>query len=187
MEIAADAFNPQLDLALSISAVGTPPRKPFDVRFHRHVQTAGLFLDYDLDQTNNRDNFRRAIVSHEKALRDLAEFLDTVRLDVRQAYRALVQSKNTYDIQKAATALATRRTKLAKQEQEVGMASTRDVLEAEDALRSSKIAATRALVNYVATRLKFMTDLGMISVDEKGRLSEREEPLYLERYRGDAP
>ena len=187
VEIAADAFNPSLDLALGIVAYGKTPRKPFDVQFRRHVQTAELSFDYQLDQTDNRDAYRRAVIAHAKARRDLEEFLDRVQLEVRQAYRALVQSRNTYDIQRKSVALAKRRTKLARLEQKEGLASTRDVLEAEDALRSSKIALTSALVNYVTTRLRFLSTLGMIAVDGEGRLHERDKPFYLDRYRGDAP
>ncbi|KPK85280.1 MAG: hypothetical protein AMJ81_03870 [Phycisphaerae bacterium SM23_33] len=187
VEIAADAFNPQLDLALGISALGRPPRRPFEVQFHRRVQTAELSFDYSLDQTDNRDNFRRTVIAHERARRELEEFMDNVRLEVRRSYRALVQSKNTYEIQKTSVAQATRRVKLVMLEQKVGRAATRDVLEAEESLRSSKIARTGALVDYVTTRLKFLATLGMISVDEQGRFHERKQPSYLDRYRGDAP
>jgi len=187
VEIAADAFNPQLDLVLGVTAAGTAPRKPFRVRTDKHVQTASLELDYSLDQTNNRDAYRGALIAHARARRNLDEFLDRVQLDVRQAYRSLVQSRNTYRIQKTSVALATRRTKLALQEQKEGLASTRDVLEAEDALRTSKIALTNALVSYVTTRLEFLATLGMISVDAEGRFHERRDPFYLDKYRGDAP
>ena len=187
VEIAADAFNPSLELVLGISAGGKTPRKPFNMQFHRHVQTAGLNFDYQLDQTDNRDAYRRALIAQAKAQRDLDEFLDQVRLEVRQSYRALVQSKNTYDIQVKSVKLAKRRAKLARLERKEGLASTRDVLEAEDALRSSKIALTSALVNYVTTRLRFLSTLGMIAVDGEGNLRERDKPFYLERYRGDAP
>ena len=101
--------------------------------------------------------------------------------------RSLVQSKRTYDIQTAAVKLAVRRIKLARLEQKEGLASTRDVLEAEDALRNSRNALTAALVNYVTTRLRFLATLGLIAVDAQGRFHERPKPLYLNRYRGDAP
>ena len=182
-EIAADAFNPRLDLVLDISAAGTEPRKPFRTQLHRHTRSASLSFDYALDQTDNRDEYRNALIALTKAERDLEEFLDTVRLNVRRSYRALEQSERTYNIQKAAVALATRRTKLAKREQKLGWATTRDVLEAEDALRSSKNALTSALVSYTTTRLGFLADLGMISVDEQGKIHERNKPFYFDRLR----
>jgi len=95
----------------------------------------------------------------------------------------LVQSERTHRIQQKAFALATRRTKMSRLEQKEGVASTRDVLEAEDALRSSKNALTTALVSYTTTRLNFLADLGMISVAEKGKIHERTEPFYFDRLR----
>ncbi len=180
-EIAADQFNPALDLELNISATGTEPRKPFRSQLHRHTRWAALSFDYNLDQTDNRDNYRNALIALEKAERDLAEFLDNVRLQVRRSYRALVRSERQYNIQKRAVALANRRTKLARLEQKEGLASTRDVLEAEDDLRSSKNDLTAALVSYTTTRLNFLADLGMISVDEKGQIHERKQPFTFDR------
>lgn len=180
-EIAADAFNPRLDLVLDISAPGTDPRKPFRTQFHRHTRSASLSFEYELDQTNNRDDYRNTLIALAKAERDLQEFLDRIQLDVRQSYRALLRSHRTYEIQKAAVALAIRRTKLVTREQKEDLASTRDVLEAEDDLRSSKIALTAALVSYTTTRLSFLADLGMMSVDEQGKIHERHEPFFFDR------
>ncbi len=182
VEIAADQFNPALDLALDISVRGTEPRKPFRVASHRSTRAASLSFDYALDQTNNRDEYRNALIDLSRARRELEGFLDDVRLQVRQSYRALEQSEQTYRIQKAAVALAERRTKLTRLEQKEGLASTREVLEAEDALRSSKNALTSALVSYTTTRLSFLANLGMISVDQQGRIHERNEPFYFDRY-----
>ncbi len=187
VEIAADAFNPRLDLVLGISAPGTDPRKPFRMRFHDNTRSASLSFEYQLDQTDNRDAYRQALIDYNKARRDLEEFLDTVRLDVRASYRSLLESRRTYEIQKAAVALANRRTKLARREQKEGLASTRDVVEAEDALRASKNRLTAALVSYVTTRLSFLATLGMISVDEQGHLHERSRPFYFDRVGREKP
>lgn len=187
VEIAADAFNPRLDLVLSASVPGTEPRRPFRTQFDRRTQNGRLEFDYALDQTNNRDAYKRALIAHDRARRQLDEFHDTVRLEVRQTYRALVQSRQTYEIQKTAVALAQRRTTLAEKEQKDGLASTRDVLEAQDALRASRNAVTAALVNYVTTRQKFLVSLGLTFADAQGRLYERDKPFYLDHVRPGRP
>jgi outer membrane protein TolC len=181
VEIAADAFNPRLDLALGISAAGTQPRSPFRVMTHRHTRFARLSVDYNFDQRNNRDSYRNSMIALDKAQRDLDEFLDGVALDVRRALRGLVESQKTYEIQKAGVALSERWAALAKEEQKEGLVSTRDVLEAEDALRVSKNGMTSALVDYTTTRLSFLAKLGMISVDKQGKFHERTKPEYFDR------
>ena len=182
VEMAADAFNPQLDVVLSSSAPGREPRTPFQTQFQRNTRAAGVTFDYALDQWDNRDAYRLSQIADEKARRNLVEMLDNVRMDVRRTYRSLQESRRLYEIQMAAVALALRRTRLAQLEQKEGLASTRDVLEAEDALRSSRNALTSALVGYASTRLNLLATLGMIRVDGQGQIREREQPVHVDRY-----
>ena len=182
VEIAADQFNPRVDLILDVSAPGTAPRQPFRTQFYRHTRSAGITFDYSLDQTDNRDDYRNAMIDLEKSRRDLSEFLDTVKLDVRSSYRTLLQSRKTYEIQKTAVELAVRRAKLVRREQKENLASTRDVLEAEDALRQSRNSKTAALVSYTTTRLNFLARLGMISVGPRGSIHERNRPFSFDEH-----
>ncbi len=177
VEIAADDFLPQLDLALGISAPSTHQRKFWSTRFDRHRRFASLSLQYDLDQTDNRDAYRNAILNLEKGKRDLDEFVDNVVLDVRQSYRDLLRSGESYKLQVRSVEVARRLSLLAAEEHREGMGSARDVLEAERDLRNAKNGRTRALVDYTMARLTFLGRLGMLRVDERGRIHEREEPF----------
>jgi len=181
VEIAADMFYPEVDLAVGISAANTGRNDFARTRFDRHSRYASLAVDYDLDQTDNRDAYRTAILAHAKAQRDLAEFEDRVRMEVRSAYRSLVQSRKSYELQVHNVEIALRRRKLAALQQKEGLASARDVLEAEEALRTAQNGLTRALVGYTATRLGFLARLGMLEVDERGQVHERAEPVRFDR------
>lgn len=181
LEIAADAFLPQLDVALGISAPSTGPRKFTRSQFHRHTRSAEVVFDYPLDQTDNRDAYRGAMIAREKARRDYEQFIDQLRLEIRQSYRALSQSRQSYEIRRRSVEIAKRRRKLAVLQQKEGEASTDDVLRAEEALRNAQNGVTEALISYTTTRLQFMTTLGLVWVDEKGRLHERTEPFRFDR------
>jgi len=181
VEIAADQFLPQLDVELGIYAEGTEPRRFERIRFHEHTRFAKVTFNYELDQTDNRDNYRLAVIAYEKAKRDLAEFLDEVRLAVRRSYRELMQSKRSYELQVRNVRIARRRHKLATLRQKEGLLSPTDVLDAEQDLREAQNGLTNSLVSYTTTRLQFMADLGMIDVDERGKLHERAEPFKFDR------
>ena len=181
VEIATDAFLPVLNVTLGISAASRAPRNYTDVQFNRHTRGAGVAFDYPLDQTANRDAYRNAMFARDKARRDYEEFLDQLRLDIRQSYRALEQSRVSYELELRNMEINKRRRKLAVLEQKGGQASARDVLEAEDALRRAQNGVTSALVSYTTTRLQFMTTLGLLDVDEKGQLHERAKPLKFDR------
>jgi len=186
VEVAADAFLPQLDVTLGISAAGTEPRRPQMIRLHAHERLAGVEFNYQLDQTDNRDAYRRALIAWDRARRQYDEFVDQVVLDVKQSYRTLLRSRRSYELQVRNVEIARRRRKLAALQQKEGQASARDVLEAEEALRNAQNGMTRQLIDYTTTRLDFLARLGMLIVDERGRLSERSEPFTFrsiaERY-----
>ena len=181
LEISADQFNPQIDLEVGVNAAGTGDRQFHRTRFDRHTRYTGLTFDYDLDQTDNRDAYRNALIAHAKAQRDYDAFVDQVRIDIRSSRRRLVQSRNTYEIQGQNVKVALRRRRLAAWQQKGGSASARDVLEAEEALRNAQNGLTSALIDYTTTRLAFLADLGMLWVDEKGKLHERTTPDQFDR------
>jgi len=181
VEIATDAFLPALDVTLGISAPGTGPRDFTRTQFHRHTRQATVAFDYELDQTDNRDAYRNAMLARDQARRGWAEFLDQLRLDIGRSYRSLVQSQNSYALEMRNVEIAKRRRKLAVLQQKEGQASARDVLEAEDAFRRAQNGVTNALISYTTTRLQFLTTLGLVRVDEKGQLHERPEPFKFDR------
>ena len=183
VEIAADAFLPALDVTLGISAAGTEPHRADRVGFHRHTRGVSTTLDYDLDQTDNRDAYRNTLLAQDAARRSYQEFLDELRLEIRRSYRSLLQSRNSYELELRNFEIAKRRRKLAVLQQKEGEASARDVLEAEDALRRAQNGVTNALISYTTTRLSFLTSLGLIRVDEKGTLHERANPFKFDRLR----
>jgi outer membrane protein TolC len=183
VEIAADAFLPTLNVTLGVSAANAGQRDAAKIRFDQHTRFASGTFQYDLDQTNNRDAYRNTMLARDQALRDWEEFVDSLRLDIRRSYRSLMQSKQTYELRLRNLDIAKRRRKLAVLQQKEGQASTRDVLDAEDSLRQVQNDVTDALVSYTTTRLQFMTTLGLLVVDEKGMLHEREKPFEYDRIR----
>jgi outer membrane protein TolC len=181
VEIAADKFNPQLDVVLCTSVTGQPPRKWGVINSSDATRSAELTFNYSFDQTSNRDAYRNAIIAFEKARRDLDVFMDNVTLQVRTSYRALLQSRHTYEIQLKNVQIARRLQKLTTLQHQNGEVAARDVLDAEEALRNAEDGLTSALISYTSTRLNFLVTLGLINVDDKGRLHERDTPESFER------
>jgi outer membrane protein TolC len=181
VEIAADNFLPQVDVELGISAQNDGPRDFQNVRFDRNQRVARLTFDYQLDQTDNRDDYRLSMIAFDRSRRDLSRFLDNVVLDVRSAYRQLVQSKETYELNERSVEIATRRHRLAQLQQKEGELSPVDVLDAESDLLNAENGRTSALVSYNNTRMAFLADLGFLAVDEEGIIHERTQPFTFDR------
>ena len=181
VEIAADNFNPQLDLELKASAPGTEKAQPARIQTKHHTRGVKLTFNYNLDQTDNRDAYRNAIIARDQSKRSLAEAEDTATLNVRNSFRSLKQSGRSFDLQAKSVEIAKRRTSLIAIQRKQGQATTRDVLEAEAALNASLNGLTTSLVDYTITRLQFLASLGMLSVDSKGDLTERKTPFGYDR------
>ena len=182
VEIAKDNFMPQLDLELAASAPGTKTAQPGRIQTHHHTRRAKLTFNTNLDQTDQRNAYRNALIARDRSQRSLAETKDNVTLNVRNSIRSLKQSRQSFSLQAKSVEIAQRRTALiAIQRKEGQGASTRDVLEAEAALNSSLNGLTSSLVNYTITRLNFLASLGMLDVDAGGTLTERETPFGYDR------
>jgi outer membrane protein TolC len=178
--IAADQFLPQLDLATQISAPSRPPRDFSNIQFNRDTRQTSLHFDYQYDQTINRNNYRKALINLERARRDYTEFEDRVRLEVRRAYRTLLQSRTSFELQQRSMEIAVRRTRLVALEQRAGQASARDMLDAQSDLLNAQNGLTSALVTYTTTRLQFLANLGMVRVQADGQADERTKPFLFD-------
>ena len=183
VDIAADAFFPQLDLELGFTASDSGADRSARLRWNDHQRLVKATFNYSFDQTDNRDAYRNAMIDAARARRDLSLFEDNVRLSVRRSYRSLLRSRRSYELLLRSVEIALRRRKLSTLQQREGQASARDVLEAEESLRTAQNGLTSSLVSYTTTRLSFLADLGMIIVDEKGRLHEQKEPFGFGRIR----
>lgn len=175
--VAANAFLPDLTLLGStsigerrtIDSAGRP-----DARFEadRGRYDAILSLDLPLERTAERNLYRRSLIDLERAVRDLQALEDSVKFQIRNALRTLMESREGLRIQAQAVALAQRRVESTNLFLEAGRAEIRDLLEAQDALFSAQNALTAALVNYRVAELQLQRDMGVLEVDAEGLWQE---------------
>jgi len=94
--------------------------------------------------------------------------VDSATLEVRQAYRDMMEAAERYGIQLENLDLARERHKDTFLLVQYGRASTRRVLNAQDALFDAQNAATEALVDYAIATLNFYRDTGVLQVRPDG-------------------
>ena len=87
---------------------------------------------------------------------------------MRQALRNAKNTKASYIIQVGAEQLAQRRVESATLNLRAGRASTRDVLEAQEALVDAQNTKTSALIDFTLARLDLYLELEILRVDETG-------------------
>jgi outer membrane protein TolC len=155
--IAEDALRAGLSLATGIDAdeSGTD-------------WSASLSLDLPVDRVAERNAYRAQLISLAAAERSLAASEDIIAADVRDAMRNVRTSRQSFTIQKGAVILARRRVESAQLNLDAGRASTRDWLEAREALLDAENASTGALITFTLARLDLYLQLEVLVVDEDG-------------------
>jgi outer membrane protein TolC len=167
LEIAADALRPGLGLAVNASS-GSKDGQPLRHNFQDTSWSAGLTLDPAWDNLPERNTYRRAEIGRNVAIRTFDRFLDQVNLDVREALRRTRNARERYSIQKGALELSKRRVRSADLSLQAGRSSTRDLLEAREALLGASNSATSSLIDFTLARLDLQLTLELLRVDNTG-------------------
>lgn len=129
---------------------------------------AALELDLPLDRVAEQNVFRKALITFSQRQREHELATDTVALEVRQAYRDLVEAAERHKVLSESLTLAQKRFKNTLLLLQYGRASSRRVLNAHDDLFDAQNAATEALVNYTIATLDFYRDTGVLQVRPDG-------------------
>ena len=165
--VAADRFKPDLLLFAnaSLASQGDTDYARFDVNDYR--LNGGVQLDLPLNRKLERNSYRSSIISFERQLRTLSLFLDGLKSDLREDFRTLDLSRQSYDIQVRAKALADRRVESSELSLQAGRIQVRDVVDAQTARVQAYNAATAALVEYHLTRMRLLLDLGILKTQKE--------------------
>ncbi|MDD5133948.1 MAG: TolC family protein [Phycisphaerae bacterium] len=176
--VAADALGAELTLFGSVQTgarrndVGDATSRNAQMRHDRGVSSALLTLDLPIERTAESLDYRNSFIALEQAVRDVQQLEDSIKSDIRNAQRDLLEARERMGIQAKSVYVAQKRVKSVNMFLEAGRAQIRDLLEAQDALLSAQNSLTAAVVNYRIAELNIQRDMGVLRVDEKGLWQE---------------
>jgi outer membrane protein TolC len=165
LEIQQRNFLPNLDVGYNVT-------KEFDSATDVS-QNLGVTLEMPFDWTEKRNAFRIAQINLDREKRNMQEDESDVRRSVRDLWRKLERNRSVYKNRLLSVKLAERRVENTTLLLQQGKALTRDLLDAQDDLLSSKNEATVALVDYTTTRLRFWNAIERFEIDPKGMWYEQ--------------
>ncbi len=180
IKVAENALLPDLTLGLA-ARPGSESNKPLKLDFDDGRYAATFDADLGLDRDLERVALRRAHLDLASARRAEEELEDAVKGDVREALRRLKEARASFEIQKLSVAVAERRRESVIEFRNRGDASTRDLLEAQEALLSAQNALSDALVEYRTSYLELFRDTGALAVRPEGLDYEVSDALLLGR------
>jgi outer membrane protein TolC len=168
LELAADGLGPQLNLTASMDT-DSPDGTDFTrLQFHESEYSLALDADLPFDRKSERNEYRKALINLQQDKRGYDESVDQIKLSVRQAYRDLAETAESYRIQKIGLELALKRLDREKLLLEYGQGTVRLLLESEDAIVSAQNSVTTALVDHTIAKLNFFRDIGVLRVKPDG-------------------
>lgn len=167
-KVAANQMKADFNIFADASLGSTPATRLERFNADKAKFSLGARLDLPLDRLDERNAYRRSLIDFERQMRATGLALDQVKDAIRGGLRALAQARKQYYIQKNAVALAKRRVASFEDLQLAGRAEVRDMLEAQDALVSTRNALTQSLVDYHLARLDLLRDLGALVVGTDG-------------------
>ena len=174
--VAANFLKPQVDFATTVSLNSNPDRNS-GLQLpdpQRYSWSAGLHIDPGLDRTAERNAYRTALISVNRAARGVTQQEDDIKLQVRDSWRTLDQAKRNYQISELGVNLAERRVEEQNLLAELGRAKAQDQVDAQNDLSNSKNQRTQALVTHTIARLQFWSNLGILYIKENGQWEENQ-------------
>jgi outer membrane protein TolC len=165
--VAADRLKPDLVVFADAGLQSDEPTDYAQFDLENYRLAGGVSLDLPLNRKLERNNYRASIIAFERQLRTLALFLDTLKGALRADFRTLDQSRQSYDIQVRAKALADRRVENNELLLQAGRVQVRDVSDAQTARVQAYNAATAALVDYHLARMRLLLDLGILKTGKE--------------------
>jgi outer membrane protein TolC len=176
--VAADALGAELTF-LGSANIGSRRNLANDATSDnsRFVANRGVFstlltLDLPLDRTTESVDYQNSLISLEQAVRTVQTTEDTIKTEIRNTLRDLLEARENMYIQAKAVSVAEKRVKSVNMFLEAGRAQIRDLLEAQDSLLSAQNSLTASVVNYRTAELTIQRDAGVLEVNETGLWKE---------------
>jgi outer membrane protein TolC len=178
----ADALQAGLDVVLE-GDLSTARNNPVSFRAPTGSVRAGLRFDAPFTRLLERNNYRQSLIDYQRDRRQFIQSLDSVHRDLRQLLRSLEELRVNLEIQRRAVAISIRRVDLTQEElnkpvpppepgqpaAQFGPTAALDLLTALSDLRNTQNNFMSVWLNYYATRMVLMRELGIMALDEEGR------------------
>lgn len=177
VELASNFLEPQVDFGAAVTLGSNPSRTGgFQIPDpQRYSWNAGLTLDPGLDRKAERNTYRAALITRNRAARAVEQQEDEIKLQVRESWRTLDQAKRSFEISEVGVRIAERRVEEQSLLAELGRAKAQDQVDAQNALSDSKNQRTQALVTHTIARLQFWDNLGILYIKDNGQWKETED------------
>lgn len=172
VRIAKNGLLPNLNLDFSYALSSETEASYFNQKMDQASYSAGLSLEIPLDRVQERNNFRRAQISHDQTLRSFDEFEDNFFIEIERAFRSLKRLEKNLELTRQQIADEEKSSRIAELRFERGEIRNRDLVEARDSLLEVQNNLIDQKVQYELARLELLKSLGILFIDDNGMWKE---------------
>ena len=168
IKVAKNGLLPGVDVGLDYNPVSNPGDTTPNINFDRRKWSTSLDVDLPLDRKSERNIYRIAFISLERAKRRADAQEDQVRLEIYDDWRALDQAQLNFKIAEKGVALAASRLEEQNLLQDLGRGEARDLIDAQNDLLSAQNQRTSTVVDHTLARLRLWRDMGILYIKKDG-------------------
>lgn len=125
-----------------------------------------------LDRKSERNTYRSAMISLDRAMRDHELLLDNVERDVRDQLRELLRVEQDIDLQRQQIEQDRRAVAISEIRVEAGEADNRELIDARQSLIDAQNQLIDLKASHFIARLRLLRNLGILFIDEDGMWRE---------------
>ncbi len=175
--VTAQDLLPGADLVGAVDVGSPPSTQVLGIDSRLNDWSVGLDVDLPLDNKEERNAYRSALISHQRTARELELAEDRIRLEVYDASRNLETARKQFEISQLGVELAQKRLEEQNLLMELGRGTARDLVDARNDLTNSQNDYTGAIINHTTSRLNFWRDMGILFITKDGKWEKK---LYAE-------
>lgn len=177
IQIAANRLRSDLDLTFS-GDMQTIGDNPFGFHSTTGELRVGLRFDAPLTRLVERNQYRAALISYQRARRDYYAFEDQISQSLRETLRNIRLSQNTFELRRSSVLVAIAQSDVAGERLRAppqpgetprfGATTARDVVQALSGLLDAQNAFLAAWVEYEVQRMSLDFQLDTMQLDDRG-------------------
>jgi len=148
---------------------------------------AGINFTAPLDQVTQRNAYRTALIAYQRARRDYMLAEDTVKFEIRNAWRQVTTGRETFDFQRQSVRIAARQFDQTVETTKDPTANSSansglNLIQALNGVLNAQNGLIQNWVTYETNRLNIHRDMGIMQIDETGLWMDE----YYQQLRADS-
>jgi len=177
IEFQADRLEADLNVQLN-GSIGTLDRNIVKFRDQAGAFSASVSFDTPITRLNERNLYREALISYQRARRNYIQYEDSVKQGLRSSLRTVRLFEQEIELRREAMRIATRQMDFnqarLKEPPRVGAAAgaggdaVRDLLGAFSDFLATQDGVMNTYLTYQALRMTLYRDLGIVRFDDNG-------------------